>query len=120
MTGLRIFNKIVKIAEYKKADRGIRMNLFDKLNSNMDYNNSYNLRRAISILEDEFKRAIKNNDKNYAIEILNTTQKIHDALHLGFRDSEDYGNTMSYSQKVWSNRTRKFIGYLANRLKNWS
>ena len=42
------------------------MNLFDRLNNNIDYNNSYSLRKPISILEGEFKLAVKNNNKKAA------------------------------------------------------
>jgi hypothetical protein len=94
------------------------MNLFDRLSRNVDYNNSYSIRRAISILENEFGLAIKNNDSNYAKEVLDTVKKINEDLSSTYRESGDYGETMSYTQKVWARRLRNFIGYLVKRLKD--
>ena len=94
------------------------MKLFEKLDRNIDYNNSYSIRRPIAILDGEFKLAEKNNDSNYAREILETAKKILDKLSGTYRESEDYGETMSYMQKVWANRLRQFIGYMAKRLND--
>jgi hypothetical protein len=94
------------------------MKLFDKLDRNIDYNNSYSIRRPIAILDGEFKLAEKNSDERYAREILDTAKKIYDKLSETYRESEDYGETMSYMQKTWASRLRQFIGYLAKRLKD--
>ena len=95
------------------------MKLFDKLNNRIDYNNSYTLRRAISILEGEFSLAKKNKDKKYANEVLNTTRKIYEQFSESYRESQDYGETMSYMQKLWAGRLRKFISHLENSLNNF-
>jgi hypothetical protein len=94
------------------------MKLFDKLDRNIDYNNSYSIRRSMSILDDEFKLAEKNCDEKYAREILDTVKKIYEKLSGMYRESEDYGETMSYMQKLWSGRLREFIGYLSKKLKD--
>jgi uncharacterized protein YfbU (UPF0304 family) len=94
------------------------MNLFDRLNRNIDYNNSHSIRRPVGILEHEFELAVKENNKHYAIEVMDTARKIYDELSSTYRESADYGETMSYMQKVWAQRLRNFIGYLAKRLKN--
>lgn len=94
------------------------MKLFDKLDRNIDYNNSYSIRRQIAILDGEFKLAEKNNDALYAREILDTVKKIYNKLSETYRESEDYGETMSYMQKLWASRLRQFIGYITKRLKD--
>jgi len=94
------------------------MKLFDKLDRNIDYNNSYSIRRPIVILENEFKLAEKNNDEQYAREIIDTAKKIYEKLSETYRESEDYGETMSYMQKLWSKRLKEFIGYLSKKIKD--
>ena len=80
------------------------MKLFDKLNRNIDYNNFYTIKRAISILEDEFMLAEKNKNILLAREVLNTAEKIYQS----YKDGKDY----SYMQKLWSGRLRQFIDHL--------
>ena len=94
------------------------MKLFDRLNRNIDYNNSYTIKRPVGILENEFNLAVKENNKYYAIEVLDTAKKIYEELSSSYRESADYGETMSYMQKVWAQRLRNFIGYLAKRIKD--
>lgn len=94
------------------------MKLFEKLDRNIDYNNSYSIRRPIAILYDEFRLAEKNNDSNYARDIMEAAKKILDKLSGTYKESEDYSETMSYMQKIWAGRIRQFIGFLAKRLKD--
>ena len=94
------------------------MKLFDRLDRNIDYNNSYSIRKTIIILEDEFNLAVKKNDVYYAREVLGVAKEIYDKLSSTYRESEDYGETMSYMQKLWAKRLRQFIGYLIKRLKD--
>ena len=94
------------------------MKLFDRLDRNIDYNNSYSIRKSLRILENEFNLASKNKNIYHARDVLKTTEKIYDKFSAMYRESADYGETMSYMQKVWANRMRQFIGYLSERLKN--
>ena len=94
------------------------MRLFNRLNANIYYNNLYSIRRAIVILDSEFILAIKNNDANYAREVLDTTQKIYDNFINMCRESNNYNKTTNYMQKLWASRLIRFIDYLAARLKD--
>jgi len=94
------------------------MKLFERLDRNIDYENSYSIRRPIAILENEFNLAVKKNDEHYARDVLDTAKKIYDKLSTAYRESEDYGETMSYMQKLWAKRLRQFIGHLIKRLKD--
>lgn len=95
------------------------MRLFDKLDRNIDYNNYYTLRRAICILVNEFNLAEKNKNVLYARDILSTLKQIYDKLSGMYRESADYGETMSYMHKKWANVMRNFIADFINRLKDF-
>jgi len=88
------------------------MKLFDRLDRNIDFNNYYTIKKAIGIMENEFNLAVRNNDKLRAEEVLHTAKKIYEKLASTYRESSDYGETMSYIQKVWAKRLRFFINYL--------
>lgn len=84
------------------------MRLFERLSKNINYDNIYTLRKAMSILWYEFKLAVKNKNKNYAKEILDTTMKIYDELYKASGDSSDL------------KKVNSFIGYLGHNIKNWN
>lgn len=94
------------------------MKLFDRLDRNIDYNNSYNIKRSLGILENEFDLAVKNKDLHYAREVLDTVKQIYDKFSATYRESEDYGETMSFMQRTWASRMRQFIGYLTKRIND--
>ena len=92
------------------------MKLFERLNRNIDYNNHYTLKKAVVIMETEFNIAVKKKNIMYGREISDAAKKIYQNLSSMYRESEDYGNTMSYMQKVWAKRLRGFIAYLEKQL----
>ena len=94
------------------------MKLFDRIDSKIDYNNHFTIRKAVGIMEAEFNLAVRRKDVMYAREILDTVKKIYQKLSSTYRESSDYGETMSYIQKVWAKRLRDFTAYLIKRLKN--
>jgi len=83
----------------------------------MDYNNHYSLRRALTTLEREFNLALNKQNMNYAKEVINAARLLYDKLERGFRESEDYGETMSYNQKVFAQKMRNFIAYLTKKVR---
>lgn len=94
------------------------MNLFKKIDYYIDYRNHYSIKRGLTTLGREFNLAVSRKNIGYAIEVINTVRKVHDKLGLMYRESEDYGETMSYSQKLMSQQMRKFVSYLIKRMKS--
>lgn len=91
--------------------------LFDKINNYIDYNNHYSLKKALTTLEREFNIAISNKNLVHARVTIDAVRKIHDKLSSTYRESEDWGETMSYSQKFMAQKMRNFIAYLTQKLK---
>ena len=92
------------------------MNLFDKVKSYIDYNNQYTVQKALRTLDIEFERALKTNNARYAKDIIVIVQKLYDEFSSTYRESSDYGETMSYTQKTMAKKMRGFIGYLIKKL----
>jgi hypothetical protein len=88
------------------------MNLFLKLDSILDYNNTYTIKKVVSILNSSFDSAIESGNLQQVNDVVRYTRKIYDKLSLTYRESEDYGETMSYSQKMWANRLRNFLAHM--------
>lgn len=91
--------------------------LFSKLDRYIDYNNSYSINKALSTLHREFKLAISGKNVVYARVVLNATKMMHTKLHDTYRESEDLGETMSYSQRMMSRKIKQFMAYLVSELK---
>lgn len=94
------------------------MNLFTKIDLYIDYNNHYSLKKALTTLNREFSLAVSKNNIGHAKATIDTVRKVYDKLGLIYRESEDLGETMSYSQKIMSQQMRKFIAYLIYRMKS--
>ena|SRR3990167_3697697 len=92
------------------------MNLFTKIDRYIDYNNHYSIRKGLETMRQEFNKAVKYKNPEYAREVIHTLKKIYDKLTNSYRQSEDYGE-MSFSQRMMSNKMREFIIYLTKRLK---
>lgn len=85
--------------------------MFDRLNLYLDYNNHYLMRKALNTLAKEFTLALKRQDRSHTQEVINTLRKLDDKFHLTYRESEDYGETMSYAQKRIAEQMRKLMSY---------
>lgn len=93
------------------------MNLFTKIDYYIDYGNHYSLKRALTTLGREFNLAVSKNNIEHAKVVIDAVRKIYDKLSLTYRESEDLGETMSYSQKLMAQQMRKFTAYLTQKLK---
>lgn len=93
-------------------------NLFTKIDYYIDYGNHYSLKKALTTLGREFNLAVSKNNIGHAMATIDAVRKIYDKLGLTYRESEDFGETMSYSQKLMSQQMRKFIAYLIHRMKS--
>lgn len=94
------------------------MKLFDRLDKNINYNNSQTIRKSMDILDKEFNLAVKNKDLNYAKEVIDVANSINNKLLGLYKDGEDSNKTMGYMQRVWANNLRVFIWGLTKRLKD--
>jgi len=92
------------------------MNLFVKIDRLIDYNNHYSLKKAMETLRQEFVLAIKYNDETYAREIIKVTNMVYDKLNPMYKQTEGYEETMSYSQKIVSNKIQQFIESMSKSL----
>ena len=93
------------------------MNLFTRVDRYLDYNSIYTMEKAIRTLLYEFNRAISRKDKPYTNEVINTLRQVYDKLSLIYRESEDYGETMSHHQRQLAKRMRHLISHLHNQAK---
>lgn len=91
--------------------------LFNKLDSYIDYNNHYSIRKALTTLSREFDIAVSRKNYQYARTVIGTVRQLYDKLSLTYNESEGLGETMSYSQRLMAQQIRKFIGYLTKKLK---
>lgn len=66
----------------------------------------------------EFNLASSNKNIGHALAVIDTVLKIHDKLAITYREREDYDETMSYSQKLMSQKIKKFVAYLTHRMKS--
>lgn len=66
----------------------------------------------------EFELALSRNSLDYAREVVRAVRRIQDKLAITYRESEDLGETMSYSQKLMSQQMKKFVAYLTHRMKS--
>lgn len=94
------------------------MDLFTKLNRYIDYNNHYSITKVVNTLGYEFNSAVSSKNYEYAKNIILTLRKIHDRLSQTYRESEGLGETMSYSQKLMSQKIKKFISYLVYNIRS--
>jgi hypothetical protein len=97
---------------------GVKMSLFAKLDYYIDYNNQYSLKKALTTLGREFNLAVSKKNIWHARETIKAVRQVYDKLSQTYRESEDYGETMSYSQKLIAQQMRKFIAYLTHRMKS--
>jgi len=93
------------------------MNFFDKVKSHIDYNNHYTIQKALRTLDIEFDKALKTNNSVYAKSIVAVSRKLYEDFSNSFKETEDYSETMSYSQKVMANKMRYFISYLIKKIE---
>jgi flagellin-specific chaperone FliS len=93
------------------------MNIFKKLDSMLDFNNTFSVKRVLTIISNEFNSALQNKDYRKTSETIAYVRKIYDRLELTYRESEDYGSTMSFHQKMWAKKLRNFISYMTIRSK---
>jgi len=94
------------------------MDLFTKIDIYIDYRNHYSIKKALTTIGREFDLAVSRNNIEHARKTIDVVRKICDKLGLTYRESEDFGETMSYSQKLMAQQMRKFIGYLTHRMKS--
>ena len=94
------------------------MNLFTRVDRYLDYNNIYTMEKAIRTLLYEFNRAISRKDKPYTNEVINTLRQVYDKLSLIYRESEDYGETMSHNQRQLAKKMRQLIAHLHKKSKS--
>ena len=92
------------------------MDLFNKIRSRVDFNNSYTMQKALSTLNFEFSKAMRINNIIYARNILSVAKRLYDDFSTSFVEGQGKGETMSYNQKLWGNRMKYFIGYLIKAL----
>jgi len=93
------------------------MNLFTKIDSYIDYNNHYSIRKALETLRQEFEKASRFKNIGYASEVVYALKKVYDKLHKTYRQSEDLGETMSYSQRRMSAMMQELISIFTGRLR---
>ena len=93
------------------------MNLFDRAKIYIDYNNHYTITKGLRTLDIEFNKAIKTNNMPYAKVIIDVVQKLYEEFSSSYRESEDYGETMSYAQRTMADKMRKYILYLIRKIK---
>jgi hypothetical protein len=75
------------------------------------------MKKALTTLNKEFEIAVSRKNHTYAKEVVNTTKKLYDDFSSAYRESSDYGETMSFIQKSFAIKMRSFISYLIKRMK---
>jgi len=93
------------------------MDLFRKIKLYVDYNNTYSINKALTTLRKDFDIAILRKNYGRAAEITHAVQRLYEDFGKTYRESEDYGETMSYLQRRVANNMRNFISYLLGKLK---
>lgn len=93
------------------------MNLFTKLDSRVDYNNHYSMRKGLETLRQEFENAVKFKNVSYAKDVTHALKQFYDKLHASYRQSEDLGETMSYSQRRISVMMQELFAQFSKRLR---
>lgn len=83
----------------------------------MDYNNHYSINKALNTLQREFSLAISKQNDAHAKEVLNTLNKVYDKLSSTYKESEEAGETMSYSQKMMAKKMRALQSIFITRMK---
>lgn len=91
--------------------------LFTKLDSYIDYNNHYSLNRALTTLSKEFDVAASTQNVVHARVVIDAVRKLYDKLSQMYRESEDYGETMSYAQRLMARKIRKFMSILIQKMR---
>jgi hypothetical protein len=76
------------------------MDLFSKIKLYVDYNNTYSINKVLSTLHKEFDLCMSRKKYNNAKEIVSVTQRLYEDFSKTYRESEDYGETMSYLQQI--------------------
>lgn len=94
------------------------MKLYDKMKFWLDFNNSYTMRKAMSILESEQNLALSRKDFVYARDVFDTAQELLKDFKDSFRDSEDYGSTISYSQRHWIKQMQALLNIMITRMQD--
>lgn len=94
------------------------MDLFSKIKLYADYNNTYSMNKVLTTLRREFDISLLRKNYNTAKEIVSVTNRLYEDFTKTYRESEDYGETMSYLQKRMANKMRDFIAYLYKQLKH--
>lgn len=93
------------------------MDLFRKIKLYVDYNNTYSINKTLNTLRSEFDIAVLRKNFGRAKEIVIATKQLYEDFSKTYRESEDYGETMSYLQKRTANNMRNIIAYLLQQLK---
>jgi hypothetical protein len=86
------------------------MNLFTKIDSYIDYNNHYSIRKGLETMRQEFNKTVKYKKTDYAREVLFTIKLVYDKL-----------NTMHGDNVNWAliiKRVSDFMSHVSMRLKN--
>lgn len=83
----------------------------------LDFNNTFSIKRVMTVVNNEFDAALNNKDYRKINETISYVRKVYDKLELTYRESEDYGSTMSFNQKVWAKKLRNFISYMTIKSK---
>jgi len=94
------------------------MNMFNKLDMYMDYNNHYSINKALNTLQREFNLAISKQNGAHAKETLYTLNRVYEKLSGAFKESEDLSETMSFSQKIMAKKMRGLQSIFITRMKN--
>lgn len=93
------------------------MNMFDKLDYYIDYNNLYSIRKALTTLGREFNLASNSKNIEHAKVTVHTVLQVYNKLSQTYNENEYPMDTTSYSKKLLAQKMRKFIDYLTKRLK---
>jgi hypothetical protein len=83
------------------------MDLFNKLNMYIDYNNNYSIMKAFSTLEREYNLASKRKDNKYATNVINASRKLHDKLI-----------TLEYLQPLLIQKSLALVLYMTKKMKS--
>ena len=92
--------------------------LFTKLDYYIDYNNIYSIKKALTTLGREFELSVTYKNIEHAKSVIHAVRKVNEKLGLIYRESEELDETMSYSQKLISQKMKKFVVYLTYRMKS--
>jgi len=99
--------------------RQCKMDLFDRINMRIDYNNHYMIEKALKTLVLEFNRSVAKDNVVSAQNIIVVVKKMYDKLSQTYRESAGKGETMSYSQKIMAQKMRGLISGLSQQVHGY-